>query len=387
MAIIQELAPELLIRIIELVPDGHLSFDERAETRRTLARAALVARDWLTPAQYVLASTFEAVTNAKTWKKYLRSLSNPRAAPMAAPERLVVVHGADLAEELSVLQRHHVRLPSLRVYYWGLHLTSRNYPLLRGEASALTNAPRFEPRSDLRYMLPVAGLRRLELSRPISVYHDFDPTAPMALEALLLHSSIEALPPFLLPFPTVVPRLTRIELDCSAEAFTREMMVTLPPAASQLTHLNISLPLANNSQFRRDCRSSLDSFLRACTSVTSLYLLRPIAFEIQQISSLLPKPLIVLHVYLLLGHDEATRMPAELVPVFNIPNLAQLRRWRMVTWVRGRGNVKCPWEDWEAACRARRIEPRGDERYVTGEPLLSSPSSDSQLISPPSSTD
>jgi len=62
-------------------------------------------------------------------------------------------------------------------------------------------------------------------------------------------------------------------------------------------------------------------------------------------------------------------MPAELVPVFNIPNLAQLRRWRMVTWVRGRGYVKCPWEDWEAACRARGIEPRGNERYFTGELL------------------
>jgi len=130
-------------------------------------------------------------------------------------------------------------------------------------------------------MLPVAGLRRLELWGPITVYHDFDPTASMALEALLLHSSVEALPPFLLPFPTVVPRLTRLELDCSEEPFTKEMMVTLRPAASQLTHLKISLPAVDDSQFRRDCRSSLDSFLRACTSVTWLCLLRPTAFEIQ----------------------------------------------------------------------------------------------------------
>jgi len=133
MAIIQDLALELLIRIIELVPDGHLSFDERAETRRTLARAALVARDWRAPAQYVLASTFEAWTDASTWRKYLRSLSNPRAAPMAAPECLVVVYVTDLAEQLSVLQHHHVRLPSLRVFDWKIDIKPGNGPLLRGE--------------------------------------------------------------------------------------------------------------------------------------------------------------------------------------------------------------------------------------------------------------
>ncbi|ORY76252.1 hypothetical protein BCR35DRAFT_305899 [Leucosporidium creatinivorum] len=319
MAVIQDLPPELLIRILELVPGADHWPDHQAMTRRTLAGASLVARDWRAPAQYLVGSTLQAVTNNDGWKRCLRAISDGRGSPPTTLERLLFVHGPDGAEQLAVLQRFHIHLRELHVFTGRLTITSAHYLLLQ-------------------------GLRRLKLSTPIEVHPSIEPSVPMILESLGLHASLLALPTFLLPLPAIVPRLTRLELNCTEQSFTSGLMTTLQAVAPQLTHLMVSLPFVDDLAFRRRCLTSLDSFLHTCTSVTSLRLLRPTPPEIKHVSSLLPKPLVLLSISLLVGHEGETRMPNEVAKLFDIPKLAQLRRWRMDMWVRGYGGGEGPLE-------------------------------------------
>lgn len=122
--------------------------------------------------------------------------------------------------------------------------------------------------------------------------------------------------------------------------------------------------------------SPIDS--STCTSITTLDLGSLSPHTLKRIVSLISHPLTLLVVSALLLDPDADRMPSELVEVFDLPSMAQLQRWRMSfgelmyissdIWSLGP-----PTPLWVATCRARGIEPRGDERYFSGAllyPLL-----------------
>lgn len=118
----------------------------------------------------------------------------------------------------------------------------------------------------------------------------------------------------------------------------------------------------------------LEAFLLATTSLVSLHLSGgPI--PIVSILAIVPTRLTLLHTKLF-AEFAGDGDPTALLGALDLPAMAAARRWRLIDQLDNRKTSRSGrWEEWAAACRARGIEPRGDERYYTGELPPSSSSS------------
>jgi hypothetical protein len=112
----------------------------------------------------------------------------------------------------------------------------------------------------------------------------------------------------------------------------------------------------------------------ACTSFRALELWSTSTSDLSFVLELLPAPLSLLDVGLRrLSPKEETQLTAELLTLLDKPGLSMLKRWRLYgtdTVSKDALSAVLSSEKWEEACRARGIEPRGDERYYTGECAL-----------------
>lgn len=122
----------------------------------------------------------------------------------------------------------------------------------------------------------------------MEVHPHLDLPTPIMLDTLGIYSTLNAFPSFVLPLPTVAPRLTRLKYHCDEGPVSSEIMSTLEAVAPQLIHLTIALPTVKASKVRRRILSSLDSFLRSSISIKSLHLRQPTPFDIQRILPFLP---------------------------------------------------------------------------------------------------
>jgi uncharacterized protein (DUF2236 family) len=110
--------------------------------------------------------------------------------------------------------------------------------------------------------------------------------------------------------------------------------------------------------------ASLRPFLAACTSLTALHVDDPTPQDLESLLSPFAKSLTYLEVTRFRLDKTVTSMPKEVADVLDLHCASQLRRWRCSTL---RKISRTVWRDWRAACQSRGIEPRGYERYFTGE--------------------
>ncbi|ORY52186.1 hypothetical protein BCR35DRAFT_310652 [Leucosporidium creatinivorum] len=352
MAVIQDLPPELLIRILELSIDPRPYASSGRETRKTLIRTALVARCWRAPSQSLLSSLLHLDSMNPRWVRYNDVLSKSNEQHLRRMKRLELVVGRQdtsesaLADQLAILKQKGVVLQELSFVSVSLRGTFR------------------VPNGSLGWL--VQGVRLLKLDTSIQIDADFPLPTTLLLDTLQISSRLPELPSFLFPFPTVAPRLTRLELDCSTGPFSPALNASLHELAPQITDLRIRL--APNSYGRPDDTvSSLDSFLRACTSVTTLRIENPAPPHLKHILSFLSHRLALLEISDLRTEGELKDpMPNDLAEALDLPCMAQLRRWRMAHSPYSRFSLsERAEEEWRAACRARGIEPRGAERFFT----------------------
>ncbi|ORY52180.1 hypothetical protein BCR35DRAFT_310646 [Leucosporidium creatinivorum] len=352
MAVIQDLPPELLIRILELSIDSLLFSSSQKETRKTFTRTALVTRDWRAPSQSLLSSLFHLDdAHPGCWRRYLEALCTSDGQRFRRMKRLKLdvdrQNRSALAGQLTLLQQKDVDLQELSLVSTTSRGTSR------------------VPNALLGWL--VQGIRRLELDTSIQIDENFTLSTKLLLDTLRIGSLVPELPSFLLPFASAAPRLTRLELHCWGERLTPTLNASLCELAPQITDLTIALPLYS-SERRDDTASSLESFLRACTSVTAIRFFDPTPSDLKHTLSFLPNCLALLAVSNLSVDTLQDSMPKDLAETFDLPCMAKLRRWRMTsrtnsTHAMGERVEK----EWRAACRARGIEPRGAERFFTGE--------------------
>ncbi|ORY76291.1 hypothetical protein BCR35DRAFT_305959, partial [Leucosporidium creatinivorum] len=323
MAIIQDLPPELLIRILELSVEPRLSLFPQGETTKTFTRTALVARCWRAPSQSLPSSLFHTKSPHSSWRKYIDALSTSDGQQFGSMKSLALDFGRQyssaLADQLAILKAKGVVLQELSF-----------------------------------------------LDTSIQIDADFPLSTTLLLDTLQISSRPPELPSFLFPFPTVAPRLTRLELDCSTGPFSPALNASLHELAPQITDLRIRL--APNSYGRPDDTvSSLESFLRACTSVTTLRIENPATPHLKHILSFLSHRLALLEISDLRTEGEfKDPMPSDLAEALDLPCMAQLRRWRMAHSPYSRSSLsERAKEEWRAGCRAHGIEPRGAERFFT----------------------
>ncbi|ORY53386.1 hypothetical protein BCR35DRAFT_310521 [Leucosporidium creatinivorum] len=291
MAVIQDLPPELLRRIIELIDRSGWP-----TPYRSLCRAALVARAWRGPSQDVLICTvtfagFDAASDGRT----------PRPSISSRTLDCAVLGAHRWAQKvLELLTEAEATVRSLRIMYTtgnDLDLGIMTFEMLAGLHS-----------------LNIGG--RFEGQPPIPS------AATIELRTLLLR-------PECLPSP----------------AFLESLLGAAPTI-------------------------DLHGFVASCTSLRSLKLYYATPESITKTLAAVRSPLVLLATELgakwIRGAD--AKEIAELVDVLKHPSLAQLKRWRI--W--GYGQFSNPLRNdgrtqWEEACRARGVEPRGNRRFFTGE--------------------
>lgn len=112
--------------------------------------------------------------------------------------------------------------------------------------------------------------------------------------------------------------------------------------------------------------------LQSCTSLVSLdlELVRP--GSLVTLLSSISSHLAILACYFDEDYSTDEGVSSDLHDALKQPALADLKRWRWLFRDFLRDGQQVPHsqevlESWEVACRARGIEPRGEERYFTGE--------------------
>ncbi|ORY52190.1 hypothetical protein BCR35DRAFT_335980 [Leucosporidium creatinivorum] len=313
MAVIQDLPPELLIRILELhVAEWMGSAPAWATLRARLSHLALVARSWKGPAQELLISLFSTDNSTSVsipvFDRFLHLMSSPNVDPRCM-RRLVLLPGASSSSQLALLAQRNVKLQELRIFISPITFTARHAKLIQ-------------------------RLRRLEMNVPVSADSFFYFSSKMSLETLSVSPFISELPFFLFPLSEVAPMLTRLELtrvepDHSGTGPIRAALdIGLQQLAPRLRSLTLQFPW---SVFDERWGWSLKSFLPACTSLVALEVEGLSPAELFPMLALVPNQLQLLQTHTFFADLElAVDWTMEcFATIFDLPSMAQLKRWRM----------------------------------------------------------
>nr|CRX79011.1 hypothetical protein [Leucosporidium scottii] len=330
MAVIQDLPPELLRRILELfAADWPFQKDRR--------NVSLVARAWRHPSQSLL------LYHMKVPRLNLTLCTDALRSNAGCTLRVVEVEWYNVREIMGALHEHDVSVETLIVY---------------GAQDSLKSL-RLEGHFERHPRIP--SDTKLKLTN-------------LTVDAHYLPS-----PAFFNSILPAAPFLTSLELEVrdGGELLPSEYISPFKSIAHQLRHLTISPGLRTS---RPTSRASLQvtSFLASCTSLKSLELCSCGPAYIRDIVSAVRAPLFVLETQLAAGWNAGGTGVAELASVLELPAMANLKRWRMDKYDFD-GNLldQEARARWEAVCRARGAEPRDETRFFTVLCLLLK---DEQLI-------
>nr|CRX79256.1 hypothetical protein [Leucosporidium scottii] len=208
--------------------------------------------------------------------------------------------------------------------------------------------------------------------------HPMIPMIPPDTKLQLTKLTVEAnYLPSLALFDSILPAapfLTSLELEVrnDGELLPAEYMSPFRSIAHQLSRLAVSVGI----RFR--CPSGQASlnvtrFVASCTSLKSLAVNNCGTAYFKDVVTASVAPLSVLETELASGWNIRGSGVAELASVLELPAMAKLKRWRM---------YKCDFNGvlldqeararWNAACRARGVEPRDETLLFTGKTTLSS---------------
>nr|CRX79026.1 hypothetical protein [Leucosporidium scottii] len=355
MAVIQDLPPELLRRILEL-----LVSDRRV--LKDLYNATLVARAWRHPSQSLL-----------LYHMHLQRLKLPLCTEALCSNsgctlRLVDVNWHNAWVILRAPREHDVSVETLDLFATrrsdldlstlSLKLLASAFCAIRRQRSSLT-APH------------TLGLKSLRLGGDFEGHPIIPPDTKLELTQLTLDAHYLPSLAFLDSILPAAPFLTSLELwvGRNGELLPTEYTAPFQTISHQLRHLAISSGL----RFRLPTtRASLDvtRFVASCTSLKSLAVRVCGTAYIRDVAAAASAHLCVLETQVTAGWDEGENQIAELISVLELPAMAKLKRWRM---------YKCDFNGvlldqeararWNAACRARGVEPRDHTLFFTDYPL------------------
>nr|CRX79248.1 hypothetical protein [Leucosporidium scottii] len=336
MAVIQDLPPELLRRILELLATDWPS-------QKNLYNATLVARAWRHPSQSLLLYQMHLRPfNLTLCTDALRSNSG-------CTLRLVAVHWHEAREILGALHEHDILIETLIVYGTrdsDLDMSTMSLKLLAGLKSLwLEGHVKGHP--------PIPPDTKLELTH---LYVD-----AYCLPSLAFFDSILPAAPF----------LTYLEFGVREDGELLPTGYTSPfrAIAHQLRHLTISIEL-RSSHPTSQASLSVTRFVAACISLRSLELHNCGTRFVRDVVTASVAPLAVLETEMASGWNDGGTGVAELASVLALPAMAKLKRWRMSSYSAGGyfPTMIKEWKaQWAAVCRARGVEPRNETRFFTGK--------------------
>lgn len=192
----------------------------------------------------------------------------------------------------------------------------------------------------------------------------------LALESLLLGSWFDSQSPkFLSDLFDKAPHLIRLVLvdHHMNKNLARDIQLPLITLAPQLRRLMLCspIPIVDGVDYV--------ALLRSCTSLRTLELFDlPLPLLCVYVSSIPSRLVLLYHDFNFTFLDGDEQVGKQLLGALALPALAELKRWRWGFRGIWNGQEQVPHaegvvESWEAACRARGIEPRSVERYFTGE--------------------
>lgn len=351
MAVIQDLPPEVLYRILELaVNDLRMGHGYARELRS----AALVARPWTSIAQALLHQNLylSSVRAVSRLERHLDAVGSVHMAEVYLQLVFVPPLGVSVVFEKLLGVR---RLTLSQASYSAALLADS---LLAGEGIC---AAALRPLADLS----CADLEYLSLESTLT--DSLPPTSGCAipLGSLQLSGRANFSAPLLNSLLPRAQHLTHLALSCWPKPFLpKEVRLSFEVIAAQLRRLSVSdPPPPSNPAFA--------SFLSSCTGLVTLKLQRTLSSNLVAYLSLLPTALVSLETLLgLQGRREAD--DEQLVLALDTPALHQLRRWRLSLDRLGYSMSVFPfYPRWKTKAAERGIELRDEHRHFTGE---SSPS-------------
>nr|CRX79264.1 hypothetical protein [Leucosporidium scottii] len=273
MAVIQDLPPELLRRILEL-----LATDWRPQA--DLYDASLVARAWRHPSQSLL------VYHMDTSHSGTAALRSNAGCTL----RVVAIYRHNAQEVTGALHEHDIAVETLDVY------GTRSSDLVLRHVKGLTIPPD----------------TKLELTK-------------LTIEAKCL--------PSLAFFDSILPAasfLTSLDLwgGENGELLPTEYIPPFRAIAHQLRHLSISTGILSNLPTSR-ASLNVTRFVASCTSLKSLELCDCGTDYIRDVASAVRAPLCVLETQMASGWNNGGSGIAELASVLELPAMADLKRWRL----------------------------------------------------------
>ncbi|ORY78886.1 hypothetical protein BCR35DRAFT_304908 [Leucosporidium creatinivorum] len=333
MAVIQDLPPELLRRILELLSeDGHPESE--------FCSTSLVARAWRQPSHEL-----RLYTNDLSGLVCCTPPCVVRQTEARAFREVFIV--ADTAEKiLNVLREHKSAV----------------------RAMAVAGVP-FLPLPDfgtIEFEL-LSGLRRLSVTGFFTGHPTIPPCHTLQLKALELLTEDLPSPTFLDSLLGAAPCLTHLDLSVESREgpFSEGFIDALQTITPQLRHLTLTsrtTPVGSTSATFSD----LLRVLASSTSLRSIELCPDTPASLKKLLAALVAPLAVLETHSIDWWTEGPNSIAELVAVLQLPSLSELKRWRLVEHGRleslSSNSGRIQWED---ACRARGVEPRDHRRFFT----------------------
>nr|CRX79273.1 hypothetical protein [Leucosporidium scottii] len=347
MAAIQDLPLELLRRILELL-------DTDWPPQRNLYNTSLVARAWRHPSQSLLLYRMDLQYVDLTLCTVALRLN------AGCTLRLVDVDSRNAREILTALQEHDISVETLEVYEApdsDLDLSTLSLKLLAGVFSTLR-------RRRLSLTAPqTPGLKSLWIAGYVKGHPIIPPDTKLKLTKLTVYPHFQ---PSLAFFDSILPAapfLTSLELVVreDGELLPPEYTLSFRAIAHQLRHLAITSHASSRASL------NVTRFVAACISLRSLELCNCGTTYIGDVASAVRAPLCVLETQMASGWNDGGSGIAELASVLELPAMATLKRWRLSNYTVG-GPLMNQEERgrWEAACRARGVEPRDQTLFFTG---------------------
>ncbi|ORY78873.1 hypothetical protein BCR35DRAFT_304890 [Leucosporidium creatinivorum] len=337
MALIQDLPPELLKRVLELLSNSYYP-----GPARNLSNTSLVARAWRRLSQDLLISA--VVFNRSDTPRYTKRLRSVSSRTLDRAD----LDYSSAQKVLELLTEAEATVRSLRI-----RATETNEVDL--------GIMRFEM---------LAGLHLLH----IEGYAKGQPPIPSdaTIELKTLSLSLKCLPPPAFPESLVraAPFLTRLSIVIAQkEAFPEDYSTALHMLALQLRHLEIHADASSTPT--RPGTVDLHRFVASCISLRSLELYYATPVSIKTTLTAVRSSLVLLAIRL----DEKwskvadQRGIAELVDLLKHPSLAELKRWSIPAYNLPFGPLRIGRRArWEEACRARGDEPRDERRFFIDYP-------------------